>query len=194
MRISEVQQGHIVEQEFAKLLMIGSKGRIELAPPLTDDERRDFEIHVRGQFGFALAIQVKGTMHLQREGHAIPRLHRAFQVPTRRIITSPLFYYFLAYLDPKLMRLVDPAFLVPSSVFHKHAGPRRYGTNTQFTFMGTMSATSHDRWRPFQVNTLELGAKMLEIIAGLRRHRDLAEQSAAVLSIPGSLRVQLAAA
>ena len=48
MRISDVQQGVIVQQEFAKLVMMGSKGRAELAPPRTDDERRDYEIHVRG--------------------------------------------------------------------------------------------------------------------------------------------------
>jgi hypothetical protein len=47
-RISLLQQGLIVQQEFAKLLMMGSGGPLELAPPLlTDDERRDFEIHVR---------------------------------------------------------------------------------------------------------------------------------------------------
>jgi len=190
--ISKVQQGRIVEQEFAKLVMMGSKGRIELAPPLTDDERRDFEIHVRGQFGFGLAIQVKSTMHLQLNHNVIPRLHCAFWVPARRIITSPLFYYFLAHLDPKLMRLTDPAFLIPSSVFHQHAGPVRHGSKTQFNFMASMLATSHDRWRPFQVNTLELGEKMLEIMSDLRRHRDVADQSAALLSIPGSLHIKLA--
>ena len=42
LHITLVQQGLIVQQEFAKLVMMGSKGRIELAPPLTDDERRDW--------------------------------------------------------------------------------------------------------------------------------------------------------
>jgi hypothetical protein len=46
MPLSLVQQGLIAQQEFAKLLMMGSDGRIEVASPLTDDERRDFEIHV----------------------------------------------------------------------------------------------------------------------------------------------------
>ena len=46
MPLSLVQQGLIVQQEFAKLLMLGSDGRIEVAAPLTDDERRDYVIHV----------------------------------------------------------------------------------------------------------------------------------------------------
>src|SRR5919201_5940136 len=63
-KISVVQQGIIAQNEFAKLLMIRSGGRIELAAPLTDDERRDFEIHVRGQYGWALAMQVKSALEV----------------------------------------------------------------------------------------------------------------------------------
>ncbi len=179
LHITLVQQGLIVQQEFAKLVMMGSKGRIELAPPLTDDERRDWELHVRGQFGFGLAVQVKSTMHLQRKNRRrTPVLHCFFQVPIKHLVTSPLFYYFIAYLDPKLMRLADPAFLIPSSVFHKYAIPTLRGAYMQFTFMGSMGANSHDRWRPYQVSTLELGEKMLEIMAELKRHRRLTEQLA----------------
>jgi hypothetical protein len=192
MHITLVQQGLIVQQEFAKLVMMGSKGRIELAPPLTDDERRDWELHVRGQFGFGLAVQVKSTMHLHPGGSVRPRLHTFFRVPIKHLVTSPLFYYFLGYLDPKLMRLADPVFLVPSTFFHKHANPVRHGAYMEFNFSGSMLPGSHDLWQPYQVNTLELGEKMLEIMAELRKHRSLAEQSAAALSIPDSVRVQLA--
>jgi hypothetical protein len=188
LHITLVQQGLIVQNEFAKLVMMGSKGRIELAPPLTDDERRDWELHVRGQFGFGLAVQVKSTMHLQVHDRArTPVLHCFFQVPVKHLVTSPLFYYFLGYLDPKLMRLADPVFLIPSTVFHEHAIPARKGAYMQFTFMGSMSPTSHDRWQPYQVNTLEVGDKVVDIMAELRRHRGLTEQSAQLLSVPGAL-------
>src|SRR5713226_1147565 len=190
LHITLVQQGLIVQNEFAKLVMMGSKGRIELAPPLTDDERRDWELHVRGQFGFGLAVQVKSTMHLQRKNRRrTPVLHCFFQVPVKHLVTSTLFYYFLGYLDPKLMRLADPVFLVPSTVFHKHAIPNRKGAYMQFTFMGSMSPTSHDRWQPYQVNTHEVGEKIVEIMAELRRHRGLTEQSAQLLSVPDALWV-----
>jgi hypothetical protein len=190
MRISEVQQGLIVQQEFAKLVMLGSKGRIELAPPLTDDERRDWELHVRGQFGFGIAAQVKSTMNIHRQGRITPILHCFFQVPIKHLVTSPLFYYFLAYLDPKLMRLADPVFLIPSTFFHKYAGPRHHGAYMQFTFMGSMSPNSHDRWQPYQVNTLELGQKVLDVMAELNRRRVPVDQAAAaVLSMPDALRL-----
>ena len=193
MRISLVQQGLIVQQEFAKLLMMGSKGRIELAPPLTDDERRDYEIHVRGQYGFGLATQVKSTMKLHRYGGHARYLRCFFPVRTTRVVNNPLDWYFIAYLDPKLMRFADPVFLIPSTEFHKHAAPKRRGAFTTFTLVANMEARTRDHWHPFRVNTLELGEKLLEIMADLRRHRDLREQSAAVLSIPGSLRMKLAA-
>ena len=192
LHITKVQQGLIVQQEFAKLVMMGSNGRIELAPPLTDDERRDWELHVRGQFGFGLAVQVKSTMHLQRDGRVVPILHCFFQVPIKHLVTSPLFYYFIAYLDPKLMRLADPVFLIPSSVFHKYASPKRHGAYMQFTFMASMAADSRDRWQPYQLNPLELGAKMLEIMADLRRHRGLTQKAPEVLSIPEAVLVRSA--
>src|SRR2546430_14460589 len=67
-RISLVQQGVIAQNEFAKLLMMGSRGLIELAAPLTDEERRDFEIHIHGSYGSALAVQGKSVTGLGRLG------------------------------------------------------------------------------------------------------------------------------
>ena len=189
LHITLVQQGLIVQQEFAKLVMMGSKGRIELAPPLTDDERRDWELHIRGQFGFGFAVQVKSTMHLQTKHQKAPAFHCFFRVPIKHLITSPYFYYFLAHLDPKLMCLADPVFLIPSAVFHKYAGPRRHGAYMQFTFMANMLATSKDRWRPYKVNPLEVGEKVLDTMTYLRRHRIPVDQAAALLSMPHALRV-----
>src|SRR5437588_2826916 len=189
MRISDVQQGVIVQQEFAKLVMMGSKGRIELAPPLTDDERRDWELHVRGQFGFGLAVQVKSTMRLMAKHRRAQAFHCFCQVPVKHLVSSPFFYYFLGYLDAKLMRLTDPVFLIPSTFFHKYAGPRRHGAYMQFTFMGSMSPSSQDRWKPYRVSTLELGQKMLEIMSDLKRRRVPAGQAAAMLSMQGAVRV-----
>jgi hypothetical protein len=192
MHISPEQQGLIVQQEFAKLVMMGSRGRIELAPPLTDDEQRDWELHVRGQFGFGLAAQVKSTMHVQKKGRVAPVMHCSFKVPINHLVTSPYFYYFLAYLDPMLMRLADPVFLIPSAVFHKYASPSRHGAYIQFTFVGNLSPNSRDRWRTNQVNTLEVGETVLEIMADLKRRRVPVDRAAAMLSMPESLRLMAA--
>ena len=51
LKISDVQQGVITQNEFAKLGMMGSGGRLEFTAPLTDEERRDFEVHEHGQYG-----------------------------------------------------------------------------------------------------------------------------------------------
>lgn len=49
MPISSIHQGLIVQYDYAKFLMLGCGGRLEVAAPMTDDERRDYEIHVRGR-------------------------------------------------------------------------------------------------------------------------------------------------
>ena len=191
MPISLVQQGLIVQDEFAKFVMMGSGGLIELAPPLTDDERRDYELHVRGHFGFAIAIQVKSTMRVQRKGRVSPLLHCFFQVkPAKRLVTSPLFYYFIAYLDPKTMRLADPVFLIPSKTFHKYASPKKHGDAWQFTFMGSMAPDSHDRWARYRVNTLDLGQRLLEIMRELNGRGGLHRERSKILRIDGSLIVR----
>src|SRR5438552_4720822 len=85
-RISLVQQGIIAQNEFAKLLMMGSRGLIELAAPLTDEERRDFEIHIHGFYGLALAVQVKSVMRLVRSSKNVRILHYKFMVRASRVI------------------------------------------------------------------------------------------------------------
>jgi hypothetical protein len=147
--------------------------------------------YVKGQFGFGLAMQVKCTMHLVTKRRRGPTFHCFFQVPVKQLFTSQFFYYFLGYLDPELMRLADPVFLIPST-FPQIRRPRNQGGYVQFTFMGSMSPTSHDRWQPFQVNTLELGRKMLEIMAEVGRQRIPLGQAAAILSMPDSLPVMAA--
>ena len=55
MALSSIQQGLIAQYEYAKFLMLGSGGLLELAAPMTDDERRDYEIHRRGRYGGVFA-------------------------------------------------------------------------------------------------------------------------------------------
>ena len=140
MPISLVQQGLIVQQEFAKLLMLGSGGRIEVAAPLTDDERRDYEIHVRGNYGFGIAAQMKSTREVRRFGGRARYMRCQFPVRATRVVNNPYFWYFIAYLDLKLMRLADPIFLIPSTEFHKKAAPRRLGAFWWFTMAANMDA------------------------------------------------------
>jgi hypothetical protein len=168
-RISLVQQGVIAQNEFAKLLMMGSRGLIELAAPLTDEERRDFEIHIHGSYGSAVAVQVKSVLELARLSKNVRGLHCQFRVRATRVVNDPLFWYFFACLDPRTMRFVDPTFLVPSHFVHQQASPVKSGGFWAFTVQASMELVSADRWAPYRVNTLDLGKKALAIMRQPRR-------------------------
>ena len=168
-RISLVQQGVIAQNEFAKLLMMGSRGLIELAAPLTDEERRDFEIHIHGSYGSALAVQVKSVTELTRLSKNVRGLHCQFTVRAFRVVNDPLFWYFFACLDRHTMRFVDPTFLVPSNIVHQQASPVKTGGFWEFTVQASMELGSNDRWTPYRVNTLDLGKKALAIMRRPRR-------------------------
>jgi len=168
MPISLVQQGLIVQQEFAKLLMLGSGGRLEVATPMTDDERRDYEIHVHGQYGFGIAAQIKSVRQLQTHGRA-RNLVCQFPVRATRLANNPYFWYFIAYLDLRLMRFGDPVFVIPSAEFHKHAAPMRRGAFWTFHMNANMDPRSRDQWRQFRVDPLDLGHRVLAIMNDLRK-------------------------
>ena len=121
MAVTNTQQGVITEAEFAKVVMLTSGGRLVPARPLADDDRRDFEIHIRRHFLESLAVQLKTSKVLRPHGHS-----RLLQINFRMaapIVTDKRLWYFLAHFDVKAMRFTDPVFLVPSGFFHKHAIP-----------------------------------------------------------------------
>jgi hypothetical protein len=167
-RISFVQQGSVTQNEFAKLVMMGSGGRIELAAPLTDEERRDFEVHVHGRYGSALALQVKSAMQLTRLSVNALYLRVHFGVRASRLVNDPVFWYFLAFFNPATIRFEDPTFLVPSTFLHEHATPRKKGDEWLFTFQASMEPGSHDQWEPYRVSQLALGKKVTQVIDDLR--------------------------
>jgi hypothetical protein len=185
-RISLVQQGVIAQNEFAKLLMMGSRGLIELAAPLTDEERRDFEIHIHGSYGSALAVQVKSVMELARLSKNVRGLHCQFGVRATRVINDPLFWYFFACLDRQTIRFADPTFLVPSHIVHQQASPVKSGGFWTFTVQASMEPVSADRWAPYRVNTLDLGKKALAI---MRRQRP-GQRTSSLLALPDVVWLQ----
>ena len=168
-RISSVQQGLIVEYEYAKFLMMGSGGKVELARPMTDDERRDYEIHIRGEYGMGFATQVKSAMTLHKMSKNVRYLNIFFDVAAERLVNSPFFWYFFGYLDPSLMGLADPTFLVPSEDFHKLAAPILHNGVWRFSMAASMEPKSRDRWNRYRVPALELGQRVLEISRELKR-------------------------
>jgi len=171
MALSSIQQGLIAQYEYAKFLMLGSGGLLELAAPMTDDERRDYEIHRRGRYGVGLANQVKSSTHLHRMSKNVRYLYIQFDVRADRLVSNPFFWYFFAFLDPKLMGLADPTYLIPSKDFHEMAGPRLRNGVWYFTMAASMEAKARDKWHPYRVRTVDLGGRVLEILADLKKAR-----------------------
>lgn len=184
-KISDVQQGVIAQNEFAKLLMIGSGGKIELAAPLTDEERRDFEIHILGQYGSALAVQVKSALETGTLGGDAHYLRIHFDVRASRLVSNPQFWYFCAFLNPAIMRFGDPTFLIPSEEFHRHANPSRIGDVWHFTLEASMEAGSHDRWTPYRIEQKRLGKKVMAVTRDLIKVGSTSQAVAALLEVPG---------
>src|SRR3989442_13496652 len=108
MAITNVQQGVITEAEFAKICILTSNGRLVPTRALADDDRRDFEIHIRRHFRESLAVQLKTAKHLRLHGPS-----RGLQMNFR--VKAPLgsdghLYYFLGQFDIKATSDTDALF------------------------------------------------------------------------------------
>ena len=161
--ISSVQQGVVAQYEFAKLLILTSDGQLEPAVPVSDDDRRDFEVHVKGDFRANLAFQVKSGTFLRHQFREY-QLMIHFTVRKARLISDPLFWYAIICLDIAGLGARDPLFLVSSEDMHTKAAPRLDGDTWHFEFAPNMSPDSNDRWRPSQVAAKDLGKKVLQLL------------------------------
>lgn len=156
----------IAELEFIKYVVLGSDGDVEVSRPATDDDRRDADVHRRGDFVRDLGFQIKSAAEVEHPW-ATDRLHVRFTVLKDRLITHPNFWYFLAYLDCRRMRLADPVFIIPSAEVHEHAIPHLHGDTWHFDFHASLGPNAHDRWEPYRANTLDIGKRILSIIQDL---------------------------
>src|SRR5205814_9034247 len=68
MPITAVQQGILTELLFIILTVLGSDGALEVARQATDDDRRDADVHRRGDFILNLGFQIKSAIALPRHG------------------------------------------------------------------------------------------------------------------------------
>ena len=166
MAITNTQEGVITEAEFAKIVILTTDGRAVPARPVADDERRDFEIHLRRNFRWSLAVQTKTSKRLKLVGKSrILQMH--FRV-TGRPISDPRFWYFFAHFDVKAMRFTDPVILAPSEFVHKHARTTRIYGQAQFAIYASLEANSRDKWAPYRLPQAEVGPRLLEILESFR--------------------------
>src|SRR2546425_6161166 len=74
--LSNVQFSRFTETEVAKILTFGSDGLLEVMVPMTDDERRDIETHLKEKFRLSLSIQVKARHVLIRRNPPLDPVRR----------------------------------------------------------------------------------------------------------------------
>jgi hypothetical protein len=183
MAITNVQQGVITEAEFAKICILTSNGRLIPTRALADDDRRDFEIHIRRHFGESLAVQLKTAKHLRLHGRS-----RVLQINFREkapLISDPRLLYFLAHFDIKIRGFTDPVFLVPSPFFHKHALHGIGRGAIQLQFKASMEPNATDMWAQWALPQAELGQRMLHMLTGQLGHSTLDPKVEQLIAMSG---------
>ncbi len=165
MPLSNIQIGAIAQYEVAKLLLIGSDGRLEVSWPMTDDERRDAEVHIRGNFGETIALQVKTVTHLQRpRGRVTAQLQIPFAVRKEHLVTDPRLWYHLSCFSLPSAGFADPQYFANSRKVHRRAVPRLRNGVWRFSFQANLAENSRDIWVPDRVHGIEVGRRILEIL------------------------------
>jgi hypothetical protein len=188
MAITNVQQGVITEAEFAKICILTSNGRLIPTRALADDDRRDFEIHIRRHFGESLAVQLKTAKHLRLHGRS-----RVLQINFREkapLISDPRLLYFLAHFDTKIRGFTDPVFLVPSPFFHKHALHGIGRGAIQLQFKASMEPDAKDMWAPWALPQDELGQRMLHMLNAQPPHSRLDPKVEQLIAMSGTVWLQ----
>ena len=164
MPLSLTQKGAIGQFAFLATSLATGKGQVEVYSPAADNEGRDAEVRRHLKPAPAIGIQVKVTFSSLTKGGRAKYLDARFTTAANRVQTDPRLWYFFAYYDVRQLRLYDPAFLVPSDVFHKLGRMGRWRGKIAFHMLASLSPTSRDHWSPYRVAPTDLGKRLLEII------------------------------
>ena len=194
MALSDVQFSKFSEMMVGMILTFLSQGRLECLLPMSDDERRDIEAHLKEHFRLSLAIQVKAAHVLYRHGK-IDRLQKRFMVKANRLISDPFFFYFFGYLDTKALVYRPPVFFVPSEVLHREALHRRVGNIIYYNFVASMDPRSRDKWREYAFEPAQLAEWVMAFLRDQARHGRQSPASGLKTAVqtPGGILVARAA-
>jgi len=166
--LSDVQFSRYAETEVAKLLTFGRpRGVLEVMVPMTDDERRDLETHIKEHFRLSMALQVKAS-------HVL---------------------YPHVFMDLATAAFRPPVFLVPSHVVHAEAVHEVHGGIVEFNFVASMDASSKDRWRPYACDPSEIAGRVVTFLRAQERspRASVSRVDGSVIAQPGTLLVARAA-
>jgi hypothetical protein len=164
MPLSNVQKGAIGQFAFLSTSLATGNGLVEAYSPVADNEGRDAEVRKHLKPVPGISIQVKVTFSTVAQGGIAKYLSQRFDLPENRIQNDPRLWYFFAYYDVRELRLHDPAFLIPSHVFHRMGRGGKRDGRVWFALLASLAPESHDRWSPYRVAPSDLGKRLLEII------------------------------
>jgi hypothetical protein len=164
MPLSPVQKGAIGQFAFLATALATSKGQVEAYTPAIDNEGRDAEVRRHLKPAPAIGIQVKVTFSTPTKGHWANYLLYRFALAENRIQNDARLWYLFGYYDSGELRLHDPVYLIPSSIFHKLARRHLWKGRIRFVMSANMAPSSHDQWSPYRVAPIDLGKRLLGII------------------------------
>ena len=189
--LSDVQFSRFAEMECAKLLTFGRpRGVLEVMVPMTDDERRDLETHIKEHFRLSAALQVKACHVLYRHGKVL-RLQKRFSVKRERLIEDIFFWYFFGYMDLSTMAFRAPVFLVPSHVVHAEAEHQARGNIVDFNFVASMDRSAKDRFHRYGCDPVDLAGRVVKFLRAQESHQlaSLGRAAASIIAEPGTILV-----
>ena len=162
--------------------------------PMSDDERRDLETHLKEHFRLSLAMQVKAAHVLYQHGR-ISRLQKRFSVKRERLIDDLFFWYFFGFMDLATAAFRAPVFLVPSHVVHTEAVHELHGNIVEFDFVASMNPWSKDRWRPYACDPAEVAGRVVKFLQAHegRRRAAMGRAAGSIIVEPGTILVARAA-
>jgi hypothetical protein len=153
--------GTLIELMVRAEILAGSEGRLIPSRVDPDVDHRDLVVAEIGGYG-ALWLQVKGTIHPDREGRFVAMAsYRVDAIPE-----SARLLYLVCVLDPD-QHVLARTWLVPSADFNRLAyreHDKRVGrVNLQFSCVASGDAS----WDQFEVPRLELGARLEPLVHAL---------------------------
>ncbi len=153
--------GTLVELLVEAEILAGSDGRLIPSRVEPDVDHRDIMVAEVGGYG-ALWLQVKGTTHPDKEGRIV-----AFaNYPVNAIPESERLFYLVGLLDLG-QHLLARTWLVPSADFNRLAYRERSAREDRITLQFSCLASGDARWDPFEMPRLELGARLVPLVAAL---------------------------
>ena len=189
--LSDVQFSRFAETEVGKLLTFGRpRGLLEVMIPMTDDERRDLETHIKEHFRLSMALQVKASHVLYRHGKVL-RLQKRFFVKRERLIEDIFFWYFFGYMDLATAAFRAPVFLVPSHVVHAEAEHQVRGNIVDFNFVASMDPSAKDRFHRYACDPAEVASRVVKFLRAQEspRRASLARHAGSIIAEPGTIVV-----